>query len=251
MISGRDDGDRGGALHDAADGDAGDDEAEQHRPGVAHEDLRGVEVVDRNAAQAPARAAATMAGSARPSDAARIANVVAPRPVMPAARPSMPSVKLIMFTSATNQRIVSGYCATPRSPTPEQRQRDVVDRQARRDRDRGAGHLARELHRGRQAPDVVDRAEHRDQHGADHQGARGRVVGQEEEHRHQEAREQREAAQARRRLAVDAAVRRVVEGARRARASRIARGVAARTTRAATIALRMGMRVVVTGGSGR
>ena len=37
---------------------------------------------------------------------------------MPAARPSIPSVKLIMFTSATNHRIVSGYWAGPRSPTP-------------------------------------------------------------------------------------------------------------------------------------
>ena len=59
-----------------------------------------------------------IAGSARPSEAARMAKVVAPRPVMPAARPSMPSVKLIMFTRATNQMTVSGYWAQPRSPTP-------------------------------------------------------------------------------------------------------------------------------------
>ena len=59
-----------------------------------------------------------IAGSARPSDAARIAKVVAPRPLMPAARPSMPSVKLIMFTRATNHSTVSGYWAGPRSPTP-------------------------------------------------------------------------------------------------------------------------------------
>ena len=78
----------------------------------------GWKLKTRKAAQAPASDAARIAGSARPSDAARIAKVVAPRPVMPAASPSMPSVKLIMFTRATNQRIVSGYWAQPRSPTP-------------------------------------------------------------------------------------------------------------------------------------
>ena len=78
----------------------------------------GWKLKTRKATQAPASDAAMMAGSARPSEAARIAKVVAPSPVMPAASPSIPSVKLIMFTSATNQRIVRGYCAQPRSPTP-------------------------------------------------------------------------------------------------------------------------------------
>ena len=87
-------------------------------PGVAHEHPGGVEVEHQEAAHAPARAAAMMAGSLRPSEAARIANVVAPRPLIPAASPSIPSVKLIMFTRATNQSTVSGYCAGPRSPTP-------------------------------------------------------------------------------------------------------------------------------------
>ena len=78
----------------------------------------GWKLKTRKAAQAPARAAAMIAGSARPREAARMAKVVAPRPVMPAARPSIPSMKLIMFTRATNQSTVSGYWAGPRSPTP-------------------------------------------------------------------------------------------------------------------------------------
>ena len=45
--------------------------------------------------------------SARPSDAAMMAKVVEPIPTTPAARPSMPSVKLMMFTMATNQMTVS------------------------------------------------------------------------------------------------------------------------------------------------
>ena len=139
---------------------------------------------------------------------------------MPAARPSMPSLKLIMFTIATNQRIVSGYWAGPEVAHAQERQRDVVDGQARRDRDRGAGHLAHELDRRREAPDVVDRAEGADQDRAGHQRARRGVGGQEVEHRHQEAREDREAAQARRRLAVDAPVRGVVDGPDRPRQPR-------------------------------
>ncbi len=182
--------------------------------------LAGWKLKTRKATHAPARAAAMIAGSARPREAARMAKVVAPSPVMPAARPSMPSLKLIMFTIATNQRIVSGYWAGPRSPTPRNGQGDVVDGQPRRDRDRGAGHLAHELDGRGEAPDVVDRAEGADQHRAGHQRARRGVGGQEVEHRHQEAREDRETAQARRGLAVDAPVRGLVDGPDRPRQAR-------------------------------
>ena len=67
----------------------------------------GLKLNRRNARQAPASAAARIAASARPSDAAMIAKVVAPMPTTPAASPSMPSVKLMMFTMATNQMTVS------------------------------------------------------------------------------------------------------------------------------------------------
>ena len=44
--------------------------------------------------------------------------MTAERPATPAAKPSMPSMKLIMLTMATNHRIVSGYCIAPRLWTP-------------------------------------------------------------------------------------------------------------------------------------
>ena len=50
----------------------------------------------------------TAAASRRPSEAERIAKVIAAMPQNPAARPSSPSMKLTTFTIATIQRIVTG-----------------------------------------------------------------------------------------------------------------------------------------------
>ena len=99
----------------------------------------------RKPRQAPASAAASTAAPPRLSESARIANVEAVIAPMPAARPSIPSMKLKLFISATIQSIVTGYCSAPRSSAPQQRQREVVDRGAGGDRDRGRRQLADEL----------------------------------------------------------------------------------------------------------
>ena len=44
----------------------------------------------------------------------------------------MPSMKLKLFISATIQSIVTGYCSAPEVERVQQRQRQVVDRRARR-----------------------------------------------------------------------------------------------------------------------
>ena len=67
----------------------------------------------RKPMQAPASAATTSAGCTRPSESASTQNVPDEIAPMPAARPSMPSMKLRTFISPTIQTIVSGYCNTP------------------------------------------------------------------------------------------------------------------------------------------
>ena len=69
----------------------------------------------RKPRHAPASAAASSAAPPRLSESARIANVDAVIAPTPAARPSMPSMKLKLFISATIQSIVTGYCSAPRS----------------------------------------------------------------------------------------------------------------------------------------
>ena len=96
----------------------------------------------RKPRQAPASAAASSAAPPRLSESARIANVDAVIAPMPAASPSMPSMKLKLFMSATIQSIVTGYCSAPEVERVQERQREMVDRRARAHGDGRGGHLA-------------------------------------------------------------------------------------------------------------
>ena len=118
----------------------------------------------------------------------------------------MPSVKLIMFTSATNQRTVSGYWARPRSPTPTNGRVmwSMVNPAA-------TGTTAQQAWpsslTGGLSPQTSSRAPRNAMRIAPTISARACVsnVGQVVDHRHEEAGEDREPAQARRRRGVDAA----------------------------------------------
>ena len=65
--------------------------------------------------QAPASAAASTAAPRAVERERQEANVAEAITPMPAARPSMPSMKLKLFISATIQIIVTGHWSAPRS----------------------------------------------------------------------------------------------------------------------------------------
>ena len=69
----------------------------------------------RKPSDAPASEAESNAAPPRSSLSASTQNVIAVIAAMPAARPSMPSMKLTLFIRATIQITVTGYCSVPRS----------------------------------------------------------------------------------------------------------------------------------------
>ena len=70
--------------------------------------VAGWKLYRRKPMAAPATTAATAAVSAWPSEAERIAKVIAAIAQKPAARPSIPSMKFTMLAIATIQRMVTG-----------------------------------------------------------------------------------------------------------------------------------------------
>src|SRR3954471_8987478 len=77
--------------------------------------VAGWKLYRRKPIAAPATTAATAAVLAWPSEAARIANVMAAMAQKPAARPSIPWMKFTMLAMATIQMIVTGERVGPRS----------------------------------------------------------------------------------------------------------------------------------------
>ena len=98
--------------------------------------------------------------SNRPSEMAMIEKVMALMPHTPAARPSMPSMKLTMFMMATTQSMLNGMPTQPRLRMPSARQRErleahpVVGHEPRR-----RANCPASLTQGRHAPEVVDEAD--------------------------------------------------------------------------------------------
>ena len=143
----------------------------------------------RKPTQAPATIAESTAASTLPSESAITAKVTPEIAHTPEASPSIPSRKLTMFITATIQTIVSG---TPihggTSTAPRNGQREVVDPDAERRRDRGGQHLAGELHDRREAAEVVDRADDAGDGGAEQDAAHLAREVEERERRDEDAR---------------------------------------------------------------
>ena len=90
-----------------------------------------------------------------------------------------------MFITATIQTIVSGTPIHARQvDRAEEREREVVDPDAERGRDRRREHLARELRDRRETAEVVDRADHAGDRGAEQDAAH--LAGQVEERERRE-----------------------------------------------------------------
>ena len=227
--------------------DPRDDEAQQHRPGVAHEDLGRVEVEDqegharageggghdRRVGPAERGRQDGEGGGAEPGDAGgQAVHAVA-------------EVDHVHDRDEPEDRQrVLGRAQVAHA---HERQRDVVDGQPRRDRDRGAGHLARELDRRARGP-RCRRPRRGRRSGPRRPPARappGRRAGSRAPApgSPRGSRDRPGAAWARGGCAGPRAGRRRPT----ARARRAASGVAASTTSAAMMALSVGMRVVVTG----
>ena len=123
----------------------------------------------RNPMHAPATAAERIAASILPSERARVANVRPAIAQTPDASPSSPSRKLTMFITATIQMTVSGMPTHGREvDDAEEREREVVDPDAERARDRSGRDLAGELRDRVEAAEVVDRADDAGDRGAEH-----------------------------------------------------------------------------------
>ena len=145
----------------------------------------------------------------------------------PAARPSTPSEKLTTFMTSTSPTTVSGPPADAEVDRADERQREVRDLDAGRDRDRRRQDLAGELEAGRQVEAVVERADDGDQRRAGEDPAHA-VLGHagevEQRRRDQEhGGEDRQPAEQRRGGTAQAAGRALVDGAdapREARAER-------------------------------
>ena len=196
--------DRRGGLQEPLDRDGGEDEAEQQRTRVAHEDPCGIEVV---AQEADAGAGDDRRHDGRvglPSESAITQNVMPEIAHTPAASPSRPSRKLTMFMIATIQRIVSGM--PTHSGSSWMPMNGKVKRSIQTPNQTGiaaAMSMPDELRARRQPPEVVDRADGRRHRGAEQDAARLTAEIEERERRHEDPEEEGEAAEARDRVDVE------------------------------------------------
>ena len=127
----------------------------------------GKKLCRRKPSVVPARMAARMPASGRPMEMAMTAKVPAAMVQTPAARPSMPSMKLTMLTSATTQisvRVIASAGADVDGA--DERQREIIDAHAVPDQAAGGDELAGELDQRRGAAEVVDGAEEGDDRSA-------------------------------------------------------------------------------------
>ena len=158
-------------------------EPDQQRAGVTHEDPGGIEVVRQEAEADPAEHDADQRGrggdarSPGPPTAGRRTRSMnaAPIATTPAASPSRPSTMLTAFIVPTITTIVSSVPCAGESDERAAGQRDPVERHALDDHHAGGQHLAGQLRDRVEAPLVVDHADHADQRTAREQ--RLRVVG--------------------------------------------------------------------------
>ena len=167
----------------------------------------------RKPAEAPAVSAARMPASSRSSDRQITANVAAAIVQTPAASPSTPSVKFRTFITATIPISVSGAASEPRSTAPTNGSVKFSTVTFACTGTSAAANWPASLSRRGQLEDVVERADRRDDRGADQDPAHLLRVRQEQRARHEHADEDRETAEARGRHLVQVALAGLRHGA--------------------------------------
>ena len=166
----------------------------------------------------PAVSAASTPAPGLSSESAITESAAAEITQTPAASPSTPSIRLITLITATIPTIVSRW---PRWTLPtgaksnssdraqvdpaDERERERARVDAVEDRDRGGDGLAAELQQRREVVDVVEHPDDDDHHGADQQRLGLLGPGQEEDRGDAGADEDRQAAELRGRVGVQAA----------------------------------------------
>ena len=195
----RDERDRRGGLEHAVDRQGGEQEAQRERPGVAHEDLRRVVVVEQERQRRAAHDRRQHRGVRAPEGGREDRERRRPRsPTIPAASESMPSIRFTRFASSAIHRTVSGYAIQPRSKSPmpgsvrwSKRHVEAGDRDQRDQRH------ADELAAGGDAVEVVEEPERGDEQRADEDAEVGAVEVDQDRRRDQDPGHDRQPADAR------------------------------------------------------
>ena len=154
----------------------------------------------RKPSAAPAVQAARMPAASRPRSNAMTAKPIAAIAQTPEARPSTPSDRLTTFMTTT--RPISGQRAAQLAEVDaaDERQREVVDADAREHADQRGGDLPQQLHARREVAQVVEQPDRGDQDRGGEDAAHLGRDGQEDDARHEHAGEDRQPAEQRRRL---------------------------------------------------